>query len=144
MQIKTYLFRLEPCSLILVHDGVLHIEVLEPSDRSLKVPWIRESIGSDRSEIGQLEVGTVHLEDVAAGGTTDGDGESDSLRDHDDLLRLDEKTSELCGDFKGALLRNWKDKMIDKLTDKRDNSPMRKSPSELYIAVCSMLALHEN
>ena len=81
--------------------------VVVARNRYLEVSWVGKAVGSDGTQLGELEMALVEFEDVAADRTPwEGDAVPDTPGDQADLVGAHKKVAELGGDVKDAVLRD--------------------------------------
>lgn len=98
---------LEELSSQLVDDLPRLLDYLVLGNRVKEVAGIGKTVGTQRTQLGELKVGTPNLEDVATGRTVGKlDSEAETALDDDNLSGLDEERTELGLDVQGTLLRD--------------------------------------
>lgn len=87
-------FIIPPLTNELLYDHKVARSILELGGRMQEVTRCGESVRTDRSEFGQLEMTVVHFADVATRSTFDTDTEDHATLNHADVTRCNAKHTE--------------------------------------------------
>lgn len=90
--------------LVVQREGLLYL--LKPRNGGFKVSLGGESVGTNRSQVRELEVSVEDLADVAPGGLGDFDSKLDAARDDQHVFGRDHQLAELGDHVESAYLRN--------------------------------------